>query len=261
MSFATASQIVAAGDGEFTWDVPDGWQQGKGAFGGLVLGAMARAMEAREADRARRLRTLSGELCGPMLTGATAITVRVLRRGRGTTYLEAHARQAGAVVARASALLADARPPTVASITAPQPMLPPWAEVPVTAMTAASPRFTTNFEYRSLGDLPFAGGAEPICDGWLRDPAPPAQLDAAAVIGLLDAWWPCALVVEPAPRGMATVAFTAQLLVDPATLDPAAPFAYVAHLAGTADGFSVELRHLWQRGVLVALNQQTFAAL
>jgi hypothetical protein len=60
---------------------------------------------------------------------------------------------------------------------------------------------------------------------------------------------------------MATVAFTAELLVDPATLDPAAPFAYHAHLAGAADGYSIELRHLWQGDRLVALNQQTFAAL
>ena len=72
---------------------------------------------------------------------------------------------------------------------------------------------------------------------------------------------PCALVVERAPRPMATVAFTAELLVDPTTLDPAAPFAYHAHLAGAADGYSVELRHLWQGDRLVALNQQTFAAL
>ena len=69
------------------------------------------------------------------------------------------------------------------------------------------------------------------------------------------------MVVEPAPRAMTTVTFTAELLVDPATLDPAAPFAYRAHLGGAADGYSVELRHLWQGDRLVGLNQQIFAAL
>jgi hypothetical protein len=101
--------------------------------------------------------------------------------------------------------------------------------------------------------------------GWVRERGaiedPAAPLDAAAVIGLLDSWWPCALVAESKPRAMATVAFTAELVADPATLDGAAPFAYRAHLAGEADGYSVELRQLWQGDRLVGLNQQTFAVL
>ena len=87
--FRAASTIVPQGDGRFTWDVPDGWQQGKGAFGGLVIGALARALGACEPEPERALRSISAELCGPMLTGATAIAVTVLRRGRGVTYLEA----------------------------------------------------------------------------------------------------------------------------------------------------------------------------
>ncbi|MBZ0234602.1 MAG: hypothetical protein K8M05_19880, partial [Deltaproteobacteria bacterium] len=66
---------------------------------------------------------------------------------------------------------------------------------------------------------------------------------------------------ERTPRPMATLTFTAELLADPATLDPGAPFAYRAHLDGAADGFSVEIRELWQDDVLVALNQQVFAIL
>ncbi len=58
---------------------------------------------------------------------------------------------------------------------------------------------------------------------------------------------------------MATLTFTAEILVDPATLDPSAHFAYRARLDGAADGFSVEIRELWQNDTLVALNQQVFA--
>ncbi|HVK76906.1 MAG TPA: thioesterase family protein [Kofleriaceae bacterium] len=261
--FSAAATVIAAGDGRFTWDVPDGWQQGKGAFGGLVLGALARAMEALEPERGRRLRVISGELCAPMATGATTITAAVLRRGRGTTYLEARADQGHGVVARASALLAEARRPSVARVDVAPPALPPWRELPIAPMGGPAPTFSQHYEYRPVGPFPFAGAAEPQTSGWIRGRAPAGAgpLDAAAVIGLLDAWWPCALVVEPVPRGMATVAFTAEVLVDPGTLDPDTPFAYRAHLAGLADGFSVELRHLWQGDRLVGLNQQTFAAL
>lgn len=261
-----ASTIARAGEHAFTWDVPDGWQQGKGAFGGLVIGAMARAMEAVEPDATRRLRSISAELCGPMLVGRTELTVAVLRRGRGTTYVAALAMQGGEVIARANVLFGGPRPPAAARVDAPPPALPPFAEVPIAPMGGPpSPRFTAHFEFRPTGPWPFSGAREPVAAGWLRERGaiadPTAALDAADVLGLLDAWWPCALVVEPGPRAMATVAFTAQLLVDPAALDAAQPFAYRAHLAGEADGYSVELRHLWQGDRLVALNQQTFAAL
>ncbi|MBE7451702.1 MAG: thioesterase family protein [Kofleriaceae bacterium] len=115
-SFAAASAIRPDGEARYAWEVPDGWQQGKGAFGGLVLGTLLRAMEACEADPARRVRSLSGEIPAPVVAGPTTIEVEVLRRGGGTTFLSARARQAGATVARASALLAASRPPGAARI-------------------------------------------------------------------------------------------------------------------------------------------------
>src|SRR3954470_3250315 len=39
-------------EGRFGFDVADGWQQGRGAFGGLVLAAMARALEYRPTSSA-----------------------------------------------------------------------------------------------------------------------------------------------------------------------------------------------------------------
>lgn len=262
MSFRTASSLTARTDGRFDWDVPDGWQQGKGAFGGLVIGTLARAMERAEPDGGKRLRSISAELCGPMLVGATEVEVNVLRRGRGTTYVEARASQGGALVARASALFGAARPPSAATVVIAAPTLPGFDGLFAPDLgKPPAPSFGKHYEYRPVGPLPFMGAAEPVTSGWLRERAAIEAVDAAAVIGLLDAWWPCALVVERTPRPMATVTFTAELLADPATLDPATPFAYRAHLGGVEDGYSVELRHLWQGERLVALNQQVFAAL
>lgn len=261
--FRSASTIRPDGDQQFQWDVPDGWQQGKGAFGGLVIGTLARAMAACEPDPLRRLRSISAELCGPMLVGATTIAVTVLRRGRATTFLEARALQGGDVIARASGLFGASRPPAAAVVVSRPPALPAFETVAAPAMgQPPTPRFTSRYEYRTTGPAPFTRAAEAVASGWLRERAEPAGVvDAPAVIGYLDAWWPCALVVESTPRPMATVTFTAELIADPATLDPAAPFSYRAHLAGAADGYSVELRHLWQGETLVALNQQVFAAL
>ena len=42
-------------------EIPDGWQQGRGAFGGLVLSTLLRAIEEAESDGARVTRTLTGD--------------------------------------------------------------------------------------------------------------------------------------------------------------------------------------------------------
>ncbi|MBA3499645.1 MAG: thioesterase family protein, partial [Deltaproteobacteria bacterium] len=40
----------------FRLDVPAGWQQGRGAFGGFTIGALIRAIEQRIADPSRKVR-------------------------------------------------------------------------------------------------------------------------------------------------------------------------------------------------------------
>ena len=80
---------VPDGIGTFTLDVPDGWQQGRGAFGGLVLGALARASIMSEPDVSRTLRSLTGELPGAVPVGRSTIAVETLRRGSGASTLHA----------------------------------------------------------------------------------------------------------------------------------------------------------------------------
>ena len=76
-SFRAATTLVAGEGGTWGWTVPDGWQQGRGAFGGLVLGALVRAAQASEPEAARRPRVVTGELCGPALPGPTTLTVEL----------------------------------------------------------------------------------------------------------------------------------------------------------------------------------------
>jgi hypothetical protein len=260
-TFATGSALEPAGERRFRWNLGDGWQQGRGAFGGIVLGTLLRAMEACEPDPARRTRSLSGEIPAPVVPGATDITVEILRRGNGTTFLEARALQGGATVARASALLASARPAGNTRTGAVAPSFPPYADLPAMPppVGPSAPRFTAHYDYRPVAPFPFTQAELAGAAGWVRENTAHPVLDAPALVGLLDAYWPAAFACERGPRPMATLTFTAEILADPATLDPAAPFAYRARLDGATDGFSVELRELWQHDRLVALNQQLFA--
>jgi hypothetical protein len=262
VDFANATTIERIDIGRFQARIPDGWQQGRGAFGGLVLGTLARAVLAEEPQLNRALRTLAGDLCGPVLPGEVEITTRVLRRGSNQTNMSAELRQGGEVVALASAVLSAPR--SLPSL--PPPDAPPpsdWRALPIVELPLPRfPAFARHYEYRSLGP-PFGPTAEAGAGGFVREceEVALARVDAPALIARLDAWWPALFLVEGGPRPIATVSFVAELLADPASLPPTEPLRYRARVAGQHDGFFVELRELWHGERLVALNQQTFAVI
>src|SRR5271170_5876695 len=88
-SFERAIALERVAENEHRAVVPDGWQQGRGAFGGLVLGTLMEAMASREPDPARAVRAFTGDLCGPALTEASRVVTRVLRRGNNQTNVAA----------------------------------------------------------------------------------------------------------------------------------------------------------------------------
>jgi hypothetical protein len=260
--FDRGSHVERTGDGLYTAQIPDGWQQGKGAFGGLVLAALLRAVEREEPEQERTLRSLSGEICAPVQPGAATIRVEQLRRGAAVSYFDARLVQGGEVQARASVVLGSERWVESPVPARPAPAQPAWSDAPVLAIGPPfGPIFAQHYEYRPTGPLPLAGGQEAIASGWLREKCPRERLDAPALLGFLDAWWPAFYAVEATPRPCATVCFTAQLLTDPSALAADQPLFYTARVESLHEGYLVEVRELWSGSTLVALNQQTMAIL
>jgi acyl-CoA thioesterase len=253
-----ATTPVRATEETFTLEVHPGWQQGRGAFGGLVLGALARAMIACEEDADRALRSLAGELAGPVLVGAASIEVRALRRGNAVSTWSALLRQNGEVLARASAVLGRTRP-NAHAWSPPPPKMRPWREVEAAPARVLGPDFAQFFEYRPTGPLPFSGGSDPLAEGWVRPVKAPQAIGPAEIIATIDAYWPAAFAIEKDRRPVGTIAFTMQYFPPPAPPDPAAPLYYRARAVAAQDGYLVEHRELWTpEGQLLALNPQTF---
>lgn len=256
-----ASRVVLSGEG-FTWQVPDGWQQGRGAFGGLLLAAMVRAMEAAQKDPARTLRSLSAEICAPAVLGPAAIQVEVLRRGSGVTTCAARLLQEGEVRASATAVFGQPRSQDRAQhLPAPRPT--PWREVdPMPPGLPFIPRFAAHFEYRPCGPPPFLAGAEPRAAGWIRPRRPLPSIGAPEIVAMADAWWPAQFSIEPGPRPISTISFSLQLGPGARGLPPEAPLYHQASVLGACEGFLIESRELWSEdGALVAHNQQLFVAI
>lgn len=257
--FELASAVKRIDDTRFSAVVPDQWQQGRGAFGGLVLGTLLRAVEATETDRTRVTRTIMGELIGPVLPGEVEIVTRTLRRGAHQTNARAELLQNGEVVAEASVVLSDARLDV--------PVAParveraPFEQVQVFPLEGPGPVFARWYDYRLAFGFPFTSGTEPYTGGYIRERAAPSRVDAPALVALLDAWYPAVFPTLDRPRSMATVSFTAEILCDPSAIDPRTPLHVTCRAVAAHEGFIVELRELRDGDRVLALNQQTFVAL
>ena len=219
-------------------DVPPGWRQGRGAFGGLVVAGLMRAVEQRP-------------------VGPAKIAVEILRRGNNVTI----ARAAIADYAHAVCVLAIERKGAgpLAWQDLQPPEAPPWTAVePVQLAAPHYPEFAQHFEHRLVRGLPGSGGANEVV-GWIRARDAGVVRDAAYIAALVDAYWPAALIRMTTPRPMATLAFTLDLVAGLDGLSPEAPLLYRGTSPVCADGYCLETRELWgEDGRLVAINQQTF---
>jgi hypothetical protein len=141
------------------------------------------------------------------------------------------------------------------------PESPPWQDVPVAPLAPPlAPEFTERLEFRPLSGLPYQGRVEDVVC-WVRVPQSD-PVDAALALGLVDALWPATLVTLPTVRPMATLTFAASLLVDPATIDPAAPLLHRGRLVSRRDGYATETRELWTPdGRLAVFNTQVMVVI
>ena len=261
MTFAAATVLEPVEDATFTWDVPDGWQQGRGAWGGLVAAGLTRAVQAT--DPARPLRTLSLHLSAPLDVGTVTVHVEPVRVGSAlSTWQGTIEAAAGETVAHAVALTGAARAHDLHDAarswgTALPPELPPWDTVaPIPHGLPGLPTFLQHVDLRVVhGQM--TQGHDAHAAGYVGF-VEPAAWDEAALLAIVDAWWPTAFAGMGAVRPVATVSYVAHLLVDPVTIEPGVPLAYEASLSAAHDGFTSETRRLWTLdGRLAVENHQS----
>ncbi|MBK8254305.1 MAG: thioesterase family protein [Polyangiaceae bacterium] len=267
--FSTTSDLtvattpIAASDNRYTFDIPDGWQQGRGAYGGLVLAALARAFVLFEPNKDRFLRSFNAEIAEPVMPGPAEVTVTELRRGNGLSSYTATLAQGGKNLVHSSAVLARARNADPPQLHMAIPTRSPWRDIeplPLNPNVPFVPTFLQHVEMRSIGPLPFSGAKVPVTEGWVRMRVPTPSLDAPEIIALADTWWPSLLTAASSPRPMATVAFTLQYFPATPPVDPVVPLYYRGRVVAEQEGYFAESRELWtEDGRLLALNQQTIA--
>lgn len=262
-TFTDATSLTPAG-AAFRWEVPDGWQQGRGAFGGLPIGAMTRAVELSEADLSRTVRNVSVQLSAPAVVGTHTVTAAPLRVGRSmSTWSASVEASTGERVGSATVITGAPRrrstpqdEETWGTLSAPE--APHFDRVPVVPTPPPFPTFTQHFDYRVVSGLPLAGKASDTL-GWIgfHEPTP---WTTTSLLALSDAWYTATLVAMTELVPIATVNFAATILVDPGSLTPGQPLLHHGFVSASRDGYASEQRRLWSTdGRLVVDSLQTMA--
>lgn len=261
---ASVTTPIRTGDRTFEASIPSGWEQGRGAYGGLVMALLVRAIETTARAPDRTLRALTAELPGPTEAGAARIEVDSLRAGSGVSTLSARLVQGGEVRAHAVAVLGRTRSTDLEWNELDTPSPKPWRDVPVMQMppSALTPVFTQHFEYRTEGPYPFTQQRGAVAGGWVRPKQPVARADSAYVVALSDAWWPSAFTRMQSIRAIGTVAYALGHIGSLDGLAPAEPLYHRGFTTVASAGFVLEQRELWRpTGELVAVHQQTLAVI
>jgi hypothetical protein len=237
-------------------DIPEGWQQGRGLFGGLTLGALAKAASATLGAGDRPLRTLTAEIPGVVAAGPAQVSTQRLREGHSLSTVAAQLAQGDSVVAHAVFNFGKTR--DVAFDRTPAAAIPAFDDSRPSDLGPFGPTFAHHFEYRILEGKPFSGDARAITEGWVRLREPGEVPPWIALIAMVDAWFPSAMPAFTSPRPFGTISFAAHLF--DRGWQPHEPLFHRSRLLGSQQGYFAELRELFTSGgELCAVNQQTMA--
>lgn len=256
------ADLVDVRDG--IWEVPEGWRQGRGAWGGLVVAAAVRAARAAGGAQEPALREISVHMVGPVAAGPAQVACRLVRRGSSTAVWQVTiASQTGETWAVATVVFGAARALDVAGQSMlTMPSAPAWADMePLTLEPPLAPEFLQHLAVRPVSGYPYSAGSDDVL-GWVAPGVPLSSYDDATLTGMVDALWPATLVQVQTARPMATLSFSATLLVDPATVDASAPLLHRGRLLAMAEGYATESRELWTAdGRLAVHNSQVIAVI
>ena len=160
--FTDACRIDETEPGVFSWDVPAGWLQGRGAWGGLVIAASVNAVEVAQQQSAdRRMRSVTAHMFRTLPAGTARIDVTPLRVGSAMTTWKASVTGSDGTAAAHSVIITGT--PRAGDIdepwgTASMPDLPDWRAVPSLWVL----RWVRSLAYTSVTDSPPAYPAREI---------------------------------------------------------------------------------------------------
>lgn len=258
--FNEIANNVAIEDEGYRGVIPDGWRQGRTAYGGLTAGLSLIAAQKQFPDLPP-FRSATINFIGPV-TGNPVFTSRKLRQGRNVTSVETQGTVDGQSVSNATFIFAAERASAI-SIDYPAPDAPLPAECePFTPPGAEGfvPAFFNRFDTRLIeGARPMSGAKEGYIRTWSRHHDAASREGIASLLTLGDVLPPSAapLFKELGPVSSVNWIFTV-LSDSPKTED--GWWHVETKLTAAMGGYSTQVMRIWNMdGQLVAEGMQCVA--
>lgn len=226
------------------------WFQGPGAFGGVIAGAVVRAVEDVVDSENHDVRSLNLEFLAPVDERPARMKTDVVRRGSSVVNVEARIEQRGEVAATATATLCRRRESSIEVDCAEAPEVPAPDELEPAPDNPLFPSFAQHYEHRfAVGSVPFTGSDKAAVGGWGRLKEADEPADAAHIAALLDIWPPAVLSTVSEPMGAATISW--QIVFDrPLPVTDAGPedfYLVAAETQRASAGYAEEEARLFDR--------------
>lgn len=243
---------------ESMWEVPDTWQQGRGAWGGLPISTMVDAVVSNEVV-GRQVRSITAQIPEPVLAEPHRLRTRLIRKGSAMSMWQVDIirESENLTVAFGQVITGENKglafdPPADKWGTAVFPDVPTHDQVEIVQIKPPfGPDFGQHLEFRPITPLPTMG-TEAVVLGWINFPqrtVAGAHWTSGQLLSMVDAWWPSPYTLMRSMRPVATVSFSANLLIDPQDVKPTAgersPLLHESSVSSIHEGFMSELRRLW----------------
>lgn len=256
---AIADAMTPSGEG-LCASIPDGWKQGRTAYGGLTSGLALVAAQKAFPDLPP-LRSANINFIGPV-SGAPVFTATLLRRGRNVTTVHVSAEIEGQSVAdivftfgiSRDSVLSVNRDITPAPAPGDCKRFTPKIAEPVV------PQFFMRFETKLIdGARPMAGAAEGYVRAWSRHMDISSRDGIASLLTLSDVLTPAALPMLKKIAPVSSVNFMLNFVTDnPTTTD--GWWQVESRMSSAAQGYSSQIMRIYNYdGQMVAEGLQCVA--
>lgn len=240
--------------------IPEGWRQGRTAYGGLTAGLSLIAAQ-KQFEDLPPFRSATINFIGPV-TGDPVFTSRKLRQGRNVTSIETEGKVEGKTVSSCTFIFAHMRESEI-TVGCPAPEAPEPEHCEAFTPKGAEafvPAFFNRFDTRLIeGSRPMSGAEQGYIRTWSRHGDAASRGGIASLLTLGDVLPPSAAPLFKQLGAISSVNWIFTVLTDTPTTHEGW-WHVETKLTAAAGGYSSQVMRIWNtEGELVAEGMQCVA--
>ncbi|MGW5523047.1 thioesterase family protein [Gordonia sp. NPDC003950] len=256
----TLAEVLASFDPNAQFAIPEGWTQGRTAYGGLTAALAVAAAQQTDGGALPPLRAAQFAFTAPA-TEKLAVQARRLREGRSVTSVAVESLSGNTVAAQSTLIFSAGRESSVRHTMITRPDVPaPEDCLSLDAPSTLQPSFAANFERRmAAGAIPVTNAEVPELIWWVRHRDARGVDPSVALIALGDSLPPAAMTAFSDWAPVSTVMWSVDVCAN--TIDDATGWFLLRSSSVVAEaGYSYQTMEVWDAGgQLVMTGTQTVA--